>query len=213
MAAHRSIPVVLAAAAFLLPSTAAAAAPATVSIEGFYGIARPPSADFSAAVSGAADDPDLFENSLQLAGGSAILHLGALELGAIADTSFDSGSARQLAIGGLIGFGFDIARAIRLEALGEIGAQRYGDFTENTDIITASSSEEWFAYVGLRPGIAFRFNPDGTGLVLGIWGYARWDLDSTDVDVTVASADDVEPGSIELGGTSIGAVARIGIDF
>jgi hypothetical protein len=208
MSAHRLIPVVLA-AALLLPHAATAA----VTIEGFYGIVRPPSADFSAAVSGAADDPDLFDNSLQLAGGSLILHLGVFELGVIADTAFDSGSARQLAIGGLAGFGFDVARTVRLEALGEVGAQRYGDFTEDRDIVTSSSSEEWFAYVGLRPGIAFRFNPDGAGLIVGVWGFVRWDLDSTEVDVTVASADDVAPGSLELGGTSIGAVARIGIDF
>jgi hypothetical protein len=208
MIAHRFVPF-LVAAAILLPRIATGA----VTIEAFYGITRPPSADFSAAVSGVGDDPDLFDNSLQIAGGDLILHLGVLELGAIADTSFKSGSARQLAVGGLIGFGGDVGRTVRLEALGEIGAQRYGDFTEDSDIITSSSSEEWFAYVGLRPGIAFRFNPEGAGLIIGVWGFVRWDLDSSDVDVTVATADEVTPGSLELGGTTIGAVARLGFDF
>ncbi|HYG67402.1 MAG TPA: hypothetical protein VD838_07070, partial [Anaeromyxobacteraceae bacterium] len=201
-------PLVVVAAA-LVPRAAAA----VVSIEAFYGIARPDAADFESEVEGAQDDPDLFDNSLQIAGGNVIFHLGTLELGAIVDTSFDSGHARQLAIGGLVGVGFDLAEVIRIEALGEVGAQRYGDFTEDRDIVTSSSSDQWFAYVGLRPGIAFHFNPYGPGFVLGLWGFVRWDLDSTEMDVTVASADDVSPGSIELGGTTIGAVARLGVEF
>lgn len=205
---RRIAPLLLLAAAILVPSAASAA----VTIEAFYGITRPPSADFEAAVSGAADDPDLFDNSLQIAGGDIIFHLGLLEIGAIADFSWKSGSARQTAVGGLIGVGGDMGQ-LRLELLGEVGGQRYGDFTENREILTASSSEEWFAYVGVRPGIAYRFSSDGPGFIIGIWGFARWDLDSSDVRVTVARADDVSAGSLELGGTTIGAVARLGFDF
>lgn len=205
----RRIALSLLAAAILAPSAASAA----VTIEAFYGITRPPSSDFEGAVEGARDDPDLFENSLQIAGGDIIFHLGVFEIGAIADASWKSGSARQTALGGLIGFGGDVAGALRLELLGEVGGQRYGDFTENREILTASSSEEWFAYVGVRPGIAYRFSSDGPGFIIGIWGFARWDLDSSDVRVTVARADDVSAGSLELGGTTIGAVARLGFDF
>lgn len=196
-------------AAVLVPS----AARALVTVEGIYGITRPPSADFSAAVSGVGNDPHLIRNSLQIAGGDLILHLGTLELGAIVDTSFRNGSATQLAVGGLAGIGGDLGNAVRIELLGEAGGQRYGDFTENRRIITASSSEEWFAYVGLRPGIAFRFNPHGPGLILGIWGFARWDLNSRNVRVSVGSADNTAPGTLDLGGTTIGAVARLGLDF
>lgn len=204
---HRIAPVLLAAAIF-----APAAASATVSVEAFYGITRPPSADFRSAVSGAGEDPDLFDNSLQIAGGNVLLHLGMFELGAIADFSWKSDSARQTAFGGLIGVGGDMG-SLRLELLGEVGAQRYGDFTENRRIITASSSEQWFAYVGLRPGIAYRFNPGSPGFLIGLWGFARWDLNSKDMRVTVASADDTALGTLDLGGTTIGAVARVGFDF
>ena len=65
----------------------------------------------------------------------------------------------------------------------------------------------------MRPGIAFRITQDSPSFLIGIWGFARWDLDNKKVPVTVASADNTAPGSIELGGTTIGAVARIGIDF
>ncbi len=204
---HRVAPLLLA-AAILAPS----AASATVSVEAFYGISRPPSADFHSAVSGAGDDPDLFDNSLQIAGGNVLLHLGLLEIGAIGDFSWKSGSARQTAFGGLLGVGGDMG-ALRLELLGEVGAQRYGNFLENRRIITASSDEQWFAYVGVRPGIAYRFSPGSPGFLIGLWGFARWDLNSKDMRVTVASADDTALGTLDLGGTTIGVVARVGFDF
>lgn len=199
----------LCAAALLAPATT----PAAVSIEAFYGLARPSSADFSAAVSGAANDPDLVASSLNIAGGNLILHLGLLEVGAIADVSWKSGSASQTALGALVGVGGDVGRSLRLELLGEVGGHRYGNFTENPDIVTSSSSSEWFAYVGVRPGIAFRFPMGDAAFLVGVWGFARWDLTTSDVPVTVGSADSASPGSVELGGTTIGAVARIGFDF
>jgi hypothetical protein len=199
----------LCAAALLAP----AATPAAVSIEAFYGLARPPSADFSAAVSGAGDDPDLIDNSLNLAGGNLLLHLGMFELGAIADVSWKSGSASQTALGALVGIGGDVGRSLRVELLGEVGGHRYGNFTDNPDIVTASSSSEWLAYVGLRPGIALRVPMGDMGFLVGVWGFARWDLTTSDVPVTVGSADSASPGSVELGGTTIGLVGRVGFDF
>ena len=205
---HRLVPLLLA-AAILAPRTASAVA----SLEAFYGISRPPSGSFHAAVSGAADDPHLLRDSLQIAGGNFILHLGTFEVGAIADTSWRSNSASQTAIGGLLGIGGDLGRSVRLELLGEVGGHRYGNFVENSRIVTASSSSEWLAYVGVRPGIAFRITQGSPSVLIGIWGFARWDLQNKDVPVTVASVDNTAPGRIELGGTTIGAVARLGLDF
>jgi hypothetical protein len=184
---------------------------ALVTLEGFYGIARPPSVDFSDAVTGARNDSHLFKDSLQIAGGDVILHLGWLELGAIVDTTFRSGSASQTAIGGLLGLGFDLG-GLRLEALGEAGGHRLGNFTENPSIVTASSTSEWLAYVGLRPGVAVRIG--GTpGLILGVWGFARWDVTDRNVPVSVSGATGTALGNVKLGGTTIGATARLGIDF
>jgi hypothetical protein len=184
-----------------------------VSLEVLYGLSRPESDDFEQAVASAADDPNLYDDSLNVAGGSLIFHLGLLELGAIVDSSWKSDSASQLAVGALGGIGHDFG-SFRLEALGEIGGQRYGDFSENPEIVTSGSSEEWLMYVGLRPGVAFRLplgETGSTGLILGIWGFARWDLTDSTVPVTVGDAG--ETGEIELGGTTIGATLRLGLDF
>jgi hypothetical protein len=203
---------VLVAAVLLAPHVTDAA----VSVEGFYGITRPRATDFSAAASSASHDPHLIRDSLNIAGGDLILHLGVLELGAIMDTSWKSGSASQTAIGGLIGVGTDLEKVLRLELLGEVGGQRYGNFFENSDVVTSSSKSEWLAYVGVRPGIAWRFDlgrDGGPGLLVGVWGFIRWDLTSKTVPVTAASASATPVGSIDLGGTTIGAVARLGLDF
>ncbi len=209
----RRLAPLLLAAVLLVPGVASAA----VSIEAFYGITRPPSADFSAAVSGAANDPHLLSDSLNIAGGDLILHLGALEIGAIADGSWKGDSANQTAIGALAGIGGDLGGEtggkLRLEALGEIGGHRYGNFVKNPSIVTSGSSSEWFAYVGLRPGIAYRFDLGGTGLLVGLWAFVRWDLSSSNVPVTVGSAGNTSLGTLKVGGASIGAVARVGLDF
>jgi len=204
---HAAVPL-LAAIALLTPRPAAA----LISIEALYGIARPPSADFRASVSGAVNEPDLFDDSLQIAGGTLLLGLGGLELGVIADTTFASSSASQTAVGGLGGFRFDVG-ALRVDALAEVGGHRYGSFLEDPSVITASSTEEWLLYLGLRPGVAFRFGTGRPGVLVGVWGFARWDVSDKHVPVTVSSAGGAAPGTVKLGGTSIGATLRLGLEF
>lgn len=199
----------LVAAAILAPHAAYAA----VSLEALYGLSRPKAADFRRATSGTADDPDLYDNSVNIAGGNLLLHLGWFEIGAIVDHSWKSGSASQTAIGALAGVGYDLGGWLRLEALAEAGGQRYGNFAEDPDI-TSSSSSEWLAYVGLRPGVAVRM-PVGatrkTAVLVGIWGFARWDVTDATVPVSVRGVDNA--GDLELGGTTIGATLRLGLDF
>ncbi|HET8541169.1 MAG TPA: hypothetical protein VFL83_14945 [Anaeromyxobacter sp.] len=191
------------------------AARAAVSLEVFYGLSRPESASFSQAASGTANDPDLLASSLNVAGGDVLFHLGLFEIGGIIDTSWKSGSASQTAIGALVGVGGDMGGWLRLEALGELGAQRYGNFAENPNVVTSGSSNEWFMYVGLRPGVAVRMpvGQGNTAVLVGLWAFARWDLNSSTVPVTVGDADSASPGTLELGGTTIGAQLRLGLDF
>jgi hypothetical protein len=197
----------LVAAAVLLPQTVWAG----VAIEGLYGIARPPEANFKASVSGAANDEDLSESSLQIAGATVLLDLGALELGAIIDKTFGDG-VTQTAIGGL--FGLRLGDKLRLDLLGEAGGHRFGDFSDDPSVVTESSADEWLFYVGLRPGVAYRMDlAPGFGILLGVWGFARWDVTDKSVPVTVSGATGVAPGEVELGGTSIGVTLRAGIEF
>lgn len=199
-------PMMVALAILLTPHTAWAG----VAIEGLYGLVRPPEADFSAAVSGAANDDDLSESSLQIAGATVLLNLGVLELGAIVDKTFGDG-VTQTALGGLAGL--RLGDKLRLDLLGEAGGHRFGDITDDPSILTASSTDEWLFYVGLRPGLAYRIDlVPGVGLLVGIWGFVRWDVTDKTVPVTVRGATAI-PGEVELGGTSIGATLRAGIEL
>jgi hypothetical protein len=184
-----------------------------VTIEGLYGLARPPEANFRAAVSGAANDDDLSESSLQIAGGTALLNFGAFELGALIDTTFGDG-VTQTAIGGLVGF--RLGEKVRLDLLGEIGGHRFGNFADDPSVVTSSSADQWLFYVGLRPGLAYRIevgDPGGLGFLLGVWGFVRWDVTDENVPVSVGGAGGATPGNLDLGGTSIGATLRAGIEL
>jgi hypothetical protein len=195
----------LAAVALLAPATAHAA---DFSIEALYGIAFPPAADFESAVEDV-DDDDLSEDSAQIVGGTLLLSFGLLEVGAILDATIPDRGPDQTAIGAL--GGIRLGEKFRVDLLGEIGGQRYGNVFEDSDVVTDSTEEQWLLYVGLRPGIAYRFGAeDGIGVVLGVWGFARWDL--TDENVQVSAGDETQ-GDVELGGTTLGATLRAGIEF
>jgi hypothetical protein len=193
-------------------------------LEGFYGLSRPPGTSFRAAVSGAADDPHVFEDSLQIVGANLLLDFGGpLEVGAIVDRSWAAHSATQTALGALLGYKLSLG-ALRVDLLGEAGGHRYGDLTRDPAVVTASSTDQWLAYVGLRPGIAFHVGRPGIAfhvgrpgapcLLLGVWTYARWDLTSKRVPVTVAGAGGATAdGSVRLGGPTIGASLRAGLEF
>jgi hypothetical protein len=183
---------------------------ASIAIEGLYGLVRPPEANFQAAVAGAAADDDLSESSLQIAGGTLLLDLGGLEFGAIIDKTFGDG-VTQTALGALAGL--RLGDKLRLDLLGEAGGHRFGDFTDDPSVVTASSTDEWLFYVGLRPGLAYRIDLlPGVGLLVGVWGFVRWDVTDKTVPVTVSGAP-AAPGDLELGGTSIGATLRAGIEL
>jgi hypothetical protein len=195
----------LAAVALLAPATAHAA---DFSIEALYGVAFPPAADFESAVEGV-DDDDLSEDSSQIIGGTLLLSFGLLEVGAIVDATIPDKGPDQTAIGAL--GGIRLGEKLRVDLLGEIGGQRYGNVFEDSDVVTDSTEEQWLMYVGLRPGIAYRFGAeDGIGIVLGVWGFARWDV--TDENVRVSAGDETQ-GEVELGGTTLGATLRAGIEF
>ena len=57
-------------------------------------------------------------------------------------------------------------------------------------------------YVGLRPGVAYRFGSEDLGFLLGVWGYARWDVTEGNVPVT-AGGGIPSQGEVELAVSSV----------
>lgn len=199
----------LVAMTLVTPSSAAAA---VFTLEGFYGIARPPSADLSSAVAGATGARDIADSSLQIAGGDVLVNLGGFQFGAIADTTFGGDGGTQTAVGGLLGF--RLGDDLRLDLLGEVGGHRFGNLLEDESVLTSSSASEWLLYVGVRPGVAYRIDlAPTTGLIVGVWGFARWDVTDKTVAVNVGDPVSGSPANLELGGTSIGATLRVGIEL
>ncbi|GAO05082.1 hypothetical protein [Anaeromyxobacter sp. PSR-1] len=209
----------LAAFASVLATAVLLAAPAPAraffSLELHYGVERADATSLKHGLDAALSDTARLKNSAQIVGGLATLKLGFLELGAVADRTWKKDGPSITAVGGLAGLGFDLG-AIRLEALGEAGGRRYGDFLKDPAVITRGSNAEWLAYVGLRPGIAYRAElGGGLGFLIGVWGFARWDVTSKNVPVTVRPSEGGPDTSAEyeLGGVTFGATGRVGIDF
>jgi hypothetical protein len=194
----------LAAVVLLAPATTRAA---NVSIEALYGVSWPPAADFDSAVGGV-NSQDLAEETAQIVGGTVLVNLGIFEFGAILDTTIPDQGPDQTAIGAL--GGIRLGDKLRLDLLGEIGGQRYGNVFEDSGVVAESTSEQWLMYVGLRPGVAYRFGSGAAGLLVGVWGFARWDVTDENIPVT---AGDVPQGEVDLGGTTVGLTLRAGIEF
>jgi hypothetical protein len=154
------------------------------------------------------DGQRMRDNSLTL-GATAIVRLGLLELGVLGDLGRPGRDNPTATIGALGGVGLSLGR-LRLEGLAELGGQRYADALSNPGVIQDTNRADWLAYVGLRPGVSLRLGESGN-MLLGVWGYARWDLQQKDVRVTLA--DLTGSGAYDLGGSQIGVALRLGVSF
>jgi hypothetical protein len=154
-------------------------------------------------------DSDRLRNWSQSYGLTAILRLGMLDVGALAEMGRPGKPNSTTAVGGLVGVNLIMDR-LQLDALGEVGGHRYGDALHNTNVITDSNRSDWLMYVGLRPGIAVRLG-EGGNILLGLWAFARWDVTSKDIPVTFA--DGSGSGTYKLGGTQFGAALRLGFSL
>jgi len=139
-------------------------------------------------------------------GATAIVQLGLLELGALAEAGRPGRANTTTAVAALGGLGLGLGR-LHLEALGELGGHRYADALTNPSVILDTDRSDWLAYVGLRPGISLRLGDRG-GFILGLWGYARWDVTKKDIPVTLADLSGV--GAYGLGGQQVGLALRLG---
>lgn len=154
------------------------------------------------------DAQQLRDSSLTL-GATAIVRLGLLEVGGLAELGRPGRDNPTATVGALGGVGFSLGR-LRLEALGELGGQRYVDALSNPKVIQDTNASHWLAYVGVRPGVYLRLGESGN-MLLGVWGYGRWAVTQKDVQVTLA--DLTGTGIYDLGGSQVGAALRLGFTF
>lgn len=146
----------------------------------------------------------LLDDTSTHVGATAIYRGGLLELGVIGEIGRPGKAGSTTLLGALAGVGF--GTGLRLELLGELGAHRYGDLLKDSTVLTRSRNEAWLVSVGLRPGLSMRLGPDGM-IIVGVWAFARWDVTSQDVQVTLASGN----ATYKLGGSQFGGSLRLGI--
>lgn len=150
----------------------------------------------------------LLDGTSTTIGATAIYRSGMAELGAIGEIGRPGSTGGTTLLGLLGGFGFNVA-GIRLEALGELGAHKYGDVLHDAEVVSRSRAEAWLVSLGIRPGLSMRFGPQGA-LLFGVWAFARWDLTSQDVQVNLSSGGS---SSYKLGGSQFGAAIRVGVSL
>lgn len=154
---------------------------------------------------GGVGDSGRLRNASTDIGATAIVREGIGELGVIGELGRPGQDATTTLLGVLAGFGFNLG-PFRLEALGELGAHRYGDVLADAALLNRSSADVWLVSVGVRPGISVRFGPSNA-LLLGLWACARWDVTSQDVQVSLAGFGN---STYTIGGSQYGAALRLG---
>jgi hypothetical protein len=201
---RKTLQICLAFSLALLASPAMAADDTWVDLSLHYGWDKYDAVGLKSGLSGLSSSALLDDTSTHV-GVTAIFRGEMLELGAIGEIGRPGKDGSTTLLGALGGLGFDLG-AFRLEALGELGAHRYGDVLADPSVVTQSKSEVWLVSVGLRPGLYVKFGPSDR-LLLGVWAFARWDVTSEDVQVTLASGGQ---STYELGGSQFGASLRAG---
>ncbi len=123
-------------------------------------------------------------------GGTVLLTVGALALGAAAEGTYQAGRLQRFNASALGGFAVPLFPVVRLELLGELGA---ANLHSADDLRAAAGSGSWDRFYGLRPGLSVKFPT--LPFRFGAWGLARWGL----------------PGSGK--GPEYGLLGRLGLEF
>ncbi|WP_242338393.1 MULTISPECIES: hypothetical protein [Anaeromyxobacter] len=123
-------------------------------------------------------------------GGTVLLRVGTLALGAAAGGYFHRSQLERYDASGLAGLSFDVLPLLRIELLGEVGA---ANLRTRSDLGEAVAGN-WSTFYGVRPGVSLKLPV--FPLRLGVWGLARWGL---------PGMDSHEP--------ALGMLGRVGVDF
>jgi hypothetical protein len=137
--------------------------------------------------------------SVDAYGGSALLRLGWLDVGALYEGSFRE-ATNTFVLTPLVGVKWDLADALRLDLLGELGGHRITN-------IGADAQSVWLPYLGFRPTLSVRLPLGFTRLVLSVSPFARWDLVKKEVSGGTAGT------TYDVGGTTFGVAGGVGLEI
>jgi hypothetical protein len=142
----------------------------------------------------------------------AMVHyrISLFSLGLIGDVTRPDQGGDSTALGVVGGLGIPLPGQLRLDGLAELGGRHHGDVLKDSAVVRRSTGDAWLLYVGLRPMVSYEFGDSLKGVV-GVYGYARWDVTSQNVTVTLAGAS--ADTSYKLGGTQFGLGLNVGLAF
>ena len=158
------------------------------------------------------DGQDLIQGKFNTVGASAVLRLGALDLGALYEGTLLDSDAKSEVLTPLVGFAWDLSDAWRLDALAELGGHKIEGIGSGNDFLSGDAKTVWLPYVGVRPSLSWRMPLGPTRLVLSLTPFARWDLVKKEVTVDTSSGP-TSTTTYEAGGTTFGVVGGVGIEL
>jgi hypothetical protein len=211
---NRTLIALAAAAALAAPGSASADDSWSLTLGVWGGISRYDVLGLKHGVGtvGSQDGRDLLDGNFNAVGGSAVLRIGWLDLGVLYEGSLFDDEATSEVFTPLVGFKWDLTDTVRIDVLGELGGHRIDDIGSGNPLLAEKPKTVWLPYVGVRPGLSFRFPFGPTRLVLSATPFARWDLVKKEVSVQTTSGTDTRT-VYEAGGTTFGIVGGVGIEL
>lgn len=214
---NRSLVALVLAAAAITPAVARAdasnAAPWSITAQVWGGVARYDVLGLEHGVGTVtqADANDLLRGNFDTRGGSAVLRLGWLDLGALFEGSWPTSAADSVVVTPLAGFAWDLATTLRLDVLAELGGHRISDIGGGTAGAT-NLQTVWLPYVGVRPSLSLRVPVGPVRAVVSLTPFARWDLVKKTVNVQIQGTTNTVQ-SYEAGGSTFGVVVGAGVEL
>jgi hypothetical protein len=209
---HRSLAALAAMLALAAPRPASAGDGWSVTVGVWGGVSRYDVLGLKHGIGtvGSADGQDLIDGNFNAVGGSAVLRIRWLELGALYEGTLLDRDAKSDVLTPLVGVAWDLSPRVRVDVLAELGGHRITDIGSGNPFAAEPPKTVWLPSLGVRPSVAVRLPAGPASLVLSATPFARWDLVKKDVSVRTSALD---PTVYEAGGTTFGVVAGVGIEL
>lgn len=159
------------------------------------------------------DGRDLLEGSFNTWGGSAVLRLSWLDVGALYEGSFPSSRADTAIVAPLAGIAVNLTDLLRLDLLGEFGGHRISNIGASPSFDVSQVKSVTLPYLGVRPTLSMRVPAGWTRVVFSVTPFARWDLVQKTVTVDVTSGTTATQRTYDVGGSTYGVVGAIGLEI